>query len=35
MDLIGIILNYSTINEKGMRQPITWFLNNVMREKVG
>ena len=34
MDLIGIILNYST-NNGGMRQPITLFLNDVMREKAG
>jgi putative transposase len=34
MDLIDIVLNYLTYNEKGMQQLITWFLNDVMNEEV-
>lgn len=34
MDLRDIVLNYLTDNEKGMRQLITWFLNDVMNEEV-
>jgi transposase-like protein len=34
MNLNDIILNYLTDNEKGMRQLITWFLNDVMNEEV-
>ena len=34
MNLRDIILNYLTDNEEGMRQLITWFLNDVMNEEV-
>ena len=34
MNLRDIVLNYLTDNEKGMQQLITWFLNDVMNEKV-
>jgi hypothetical protein len=34
MNLSDIVLNYLTVNEKGMQQLITWFLNDVMNEEV-
>jgi hypothetical protein len=34
MNLRDIALNYPTDNKKGMQQPITWFLNDVMNGKV-
>jgi len=34
MNLRDIVLNYLTDNEEGMKQLITWFLNDVMKEEV-
>jgi len=33
MNLSGIVLNYPVDNKEGMRQPITGFLKDVMKEE--
>ena len=33
MDLKEVVLNYLTDNDEGMKQIITWFLNEVMQEE--